>query len=248
MFLAEPPRSQGDLNFSVFGIPVRVHPFFWLVGLLLGIGGTEGDPKLMIVWLLAVFFSILIHELGHALVARAYGYRPWITLHGMGGLASFDPQNLTPKQSILISLAGPGAGFGLAAVIVAGIAASGHLIDMTVGLNPVIFYPYLTQPGGPIAPLDVLLVDLLFVNIFWGLINLFPVYPLDGGQISKEIFIELDPRGGVRRSLTLSIGSAAFLAVFALLNGSFYMAFLFGYLAYSSYTTLQSYSGQSGMW
>ena len=96
--------------------------------------------------------------------------------------------------------------------------------------------------------MDALLYDLLFINIFWGLINLFPVYPLDGGQVAKEILIEHDPRSGVRKSLTLSIGSAAFLAVFALLNESVYMAFLFGYLAYASYTTLQSYSGQSGRW
>ena len=119
MLLGEPARTAGDLNFSLFGIPVRVHPFFWLITLFLGPIRSQRPDILyaVLAWILAVFISILIHELGHALVQRAYGYRPWITLYGLGGLASYDPAAVyQPRGSptvrqILISAAGPGAGF-----------------------------------------------------------------------------------------------------------------------------------------
>ena len=87
--LAEPPPSQYDLHFSLFGFPVRVHPMFWLVTLMLGY--QSGDAAAVLTWIVAVFLSILVHELGHALVMRAYGLRPWIVLHGMGGLTGYEP-------------------------------------------------------------------------------------------------------------------------------------------------------------
>ena len=114
MLLGEPPRTQADLNFSLLGIPVRVHPLFWLVALLLG--RNLGDAGSVLSWIVAVFLSILIHELGHAAVMRAYGFHPWITLYGFGGLASYDHGNAyrskgsQPLGQILICLAGPAAG------------------------------------------------------------------------------------------------------------------------------------------
>lgn len=245
----EPPRTQADLNFSLFGIPVRVHPFFWLVGLLLGLDGSNNEPKRMVGWLVALFVSILVHELGHAFAARRYGHRPWITLHSFGGLASYDAIDQNAQEKIVISFAGPLAGFMLAGLLVAGIAVSGHLIGFELSFFPVRFVPFLTQAGdSAYAPLDLMIYDLMFINIFWGLINLFPVYPLDGGQIAREILVERSPYEGVRQSLQLSIGSAIGLTVFALVNGSIYMAFLFGYLAYLSYATLKSYTGRGGPW
>ena len=110
MILNEPPRSQYDLNFSLLGIPVRVHPLFWLVAVLLGIRGNE-DPVPILIWVGVVFVSILVHELGHALTARWYGWEPWITLHSFGGLASYRPTFHDPTSRIVITLAGPGAGF-----------------------------------------------------------------------------------------------------------------------------------------
>src|SRR6202011_2917389 len=109
--IGEPPATQADLHFALFGIPVRVHPMFWLMAVLLGANMTAGRPDLMFFWVLAVFLSILVHELGHALVIRSFGSQPWITLYGMGGLASHAATRTDPGTHILISLAGPGAGF-----------------------------------------------------------------------------------------------------------------------------------------
>ncbi|MFP6694564.1 MAG: site-2 protease family protein, partial [Pirellulales bacterium] len=243
MLLGEPPPSQGDLHFKIFDIPVRVHPFFWIVALILGIPAAEsedGGLKLLI-WVVALFVSILIHELGHAVAALAHGWKPWVTLYGMGGLASYRPTYHTTRSSVVISFAGPLAGFLFLAMVLALMLAAGREIALVSGL-PFIIFDY-----NPIAEVDWLIYYLIQINLFWGLVNLLPVYPLDGGQISREIFLRANPHDGVRQSLLLSIFTGAGIAVCALMVFErMFMALLFGYLAFSSYTVLQQMSGRGG--
>lgn len=248
MIFNEPSRTPYDLRFSVLGIPVRVHPFFWLITAILGSRGNT-DPAEMILWVLTVFVSILIHELGHALTARAFGWEPWITLYGMGGLASYRPTFKSHWRQIVISLAGPGAGFLFAALIVAGIAASGHHVFWTwpESLLPVGFDPYFKSDGEINAILTLLLIELLYVNIFWGLFNLLPMLPLDGGRIAESALQIVDPRDGLQKSLWLSIFVALGAAAFAFLRlENTLLAFFCVYLAYSSYMSLQAIGGGFG--
>ena len=86
----------------------------------------------------------------------------------------------------------------------------------------------------------------LFINIFWGLLNLMPIYPLDGGQISREIFVQFDSWGGLRKSLILSIAVAGCIAVFGLTRNSIFMALMFGMLAFSNWQVLQQTDGRGG--
>jgi hypothetical protein len=72
---------------KIFGIPVKVDPFFLLVVGFLGYGRIE-QPVFLVEWIVVVLFSILIHELGHAFTVRAFGLSPKIELYGMGGLTS----------------------------------------------------------------------------------------------------------------------------------------------------------------
>ncbi len=88
------------MRFRILGFPVHVQPFFLLVAALLG--GMRNDLTLILIWVAVVFVSVLAHELGHALVARAYGQQPSILLYSMGGLTSFQPlRRLTHGQSRL---------------------------------------------------------------------------------------------------------------------------------------------------
>src|SRR6476620_2551935 len=127
MLLAEPPPTQADLHFRLPGIPVRVHPFFWVTTVFLGMGSKEADPKEILVWVAVVLVSILVHEFGHATMQRWFGGHPRVTLYGLGGLASCDDCDRSPMRQIMILLARPGAGFLLAGIIIVALMASGHI-------------------------------------------------------------------------------------------------------------------------
>jgi len=250
MFLFQPPPpTRYDLRFSIAGIPVRVHPLFWLIALLLG---SSADLIQLLIWVFVVFVSILVHELGHALAMRRYGQPSQIILHFAGGLTVPEPVSwgsgwanvsMRPNQEIFISLAGPGAGFLLAALVVVGATISGGSI-VTNWLFGVIPLPVaaLMPIGGRV--LSLLLTMLLWVNVFWGLINLLPVYPLDGGNVSRYLLLQADPIDGVRKSLWISVIAGGLVAIAGLLIlRSIYMALLFGLLAFQSYQSLQRRAG-----
>jgi stage IV sporulation protein FB len=220
-----------------------------------GIGGRQVDAVEALVWVVVTFVSILVHEFGHATMQRAYGGHPWITLYGLGGLASCNDCDRSPRAQIIISLAGPMAGFLLAAVVVLAMRLTGHAIGFGLSRNGIDLESLgleriLHGEFGPIAVyfepvqskvLNVVIWDALQVNILWGLINLLPIYPLDGGRISRELCTLGDPRTGIIRSLQISIAAAALVAVYGVLHQSFYMGLMFGYLAYSSFQTLEAY-------
>lgn len=245
MMFQPPPPTRYDLRFSIAGIPVTVHPLFWLIALLLG---SSGDLLLIPIWVAVVFISILIHELGHAFAFRRFGQRSQIILHFAGGLtvpqsvswgSSYANVALSPNQQIFISLAGPGAGFLFAALVLGAVVALGGSI-LTSRLFGFIPLPLnaLLPFGGQI--LSVLISMLLWVNIFWGLINLMPVYPLDGGSVTRNALLQADPVNGVRKSLWVSVIVGVLVALAGLIFfRSLFFALLFGVLAFQSYQMLQ---------
>ena len=257
MLLAEPPRTNYDLHFRVFGIPVRVHPLFWLIALLSGMGENV-LPKDTFIWMVALFVSILVHELGHAVAILFYGYRPWVTLHWLGGLASYDrgfsdsyythdDRSTRPLTQIVISLAGPVAGFLFAGIVVGLVFAVGGEIDFSLGGAYLIRWSFLEVTSGNLASL---LNSLIFINLFWGLINLLPVYPLDGGQVSRELFVTANSQRGIEWSLQLSMAAAIAFAIYALFrfDRPFFVVLLFGFMAFGSYQALAAYRGFGGRW
>lgn len=256
MFSFEPPRTAYDVHFHIAGIPVRVHPFFWLATLILGSnswsanGNADPDAGLkLLIWVGVMFVSILVHELGHSAVMRYFGQTPRIVLHMLGGLAIADTDFLssravrrTPQQQVLISLAGPGAGFVLAALTAAWVTALGgeFRLDWT---DPPFFYRY-GLPETTSRAVEILIAYSLFFNIFWGLVNLLPVLPLDGGQAARELLEMNDARHGLVRCLQLSIITGIVVAIAAWMYlDDWFMALLFASLAASNYMTLQQISG-----
>jgi Zn-dependent protease len=265
VFLAEPPRTPYDLNFQVLGFPVRVHPLFWLVTLILGFSGPTKDLAIhLVIWTFAAFVSILIHELGHALMIRRFGRDAHIVLHWMGGLAiegrprgdygspwsfdsytAFQPRARSPHEQILISAAGPGIQLLLAAIVVGAVLASGGQVQWD--FDNIIPLP-IPAWGGPLKGqynFNLLTYYLLYVNIFWALVNLLPVLPLDGGQIAMQVLTQQDPWGGAQRALWLSVfvGGGMALVSYVVLKQSYTMM-LFASLAFSSYLTLQQMGGR----
>ncbi|HZN37146.1 MAG TPA: site-2 protease family protein, partial [Pirellulaceae bacterium] len=224
MFLAEPPRTQFDLNFQVLGFPVRVHPLFWLIGALIGYAFIRDYGAIgLVIWVFAMFVSILLHELGHALMIRRFGRDAHIVLYAMGGLAiegrpqsnygnpwsldsytGYQPRQRTPQEQILISAAGPGIQLVLAGLVIAAVYASGGYMRVGGGLLP-LPQAILGRDLAANVNIQLLVHDLLFINIFWAIMNLLPVLPLDGGQIALQVFMQHDPWQGTIRALWLSV-------------------------------------------
>lgn len=237
-----PPRTRYDLNFSIFGFDVRIHPFFWVIGILLG--WSAGSVEQIALWIFILFISIFIHELGHALMMRRYGVDADIVLYSFGGLAvdkSGGRARLNWIEDVLILLAGPFAGFLFAGIVLGIVFASGGVIYISQ------LFGFIPIPVGSIfigGQLGQLLNSAVWIvvwlNTVWGLVNLLPVFPLDGGQISRHLFIRFDPWNGVRNSLWLSVITGALLAVVGyVLLSSIFMAFMFGILALQSYQMIQ---------
>ena len=239
-----PPPTRYDLNFSVAGIAVRVHPLFWLIALLLG---SSANLIQVLIWVVVVFLSVLVHELGHALAMQRYGMPSYIVLYWGGGLTVPEPVkwgynwanvSLGSNQQIFISLAGPFAGFLFAGLVLGGVAATGGSVNVRALLG-VIPVPTATLPWGGIIS-NWLVATLLWVNIFWGFINLMPVYPLDGGNVTRYVLLKADPGNGVRKSLWISVITGSIIAaVGLLLMRSIFMALLFGFLAFQSYQSVR---------
>lgn len=221
MFLAEPPPTQYDLRFNAVGVAVRVHPFFWLVTGMMAFQGRM-PMQAVILWVGCVFVSILIHELGHALTAKFFGAdSAHIVLYGMGGLAISSGER-TRWQRLLGILAGPGAGF----------VFYGILLLLARQFESRLFS----------SPQARLIFDFLeFINLFWGLVNLLPVWPLDGGQACATILEMVGVRQVTRWTQSISLTAATLTAVFFMSRGQYFATFLFGYLAVASLQWLMNH-------
>jgi Zn-dependent protease len=265
VLLAEPSRTAYDLQFEFLGFPVRVTPFFWLMAIVLGYNlaagvhdelgeKSPGQFVLLAMWVAAVFISILVHELGHAIAMRRYGQRAYVVLYHFGGRAipdafgsMFRQGYRRPEDHIIISLAGPGAQLLLAVVILLALRFTGFSLMFFVWPVDMLFPP----PQGRLLPsmlLDVMLFFLIVPSIIWALFNLLPVFPLDGGQISRALFTMFNSSTGVRDSLILSLATAALAAVYFLSTNEMFGAIMFISLAVSSYQLLQMARYGGGPW
>jgi len=202
---------------KLFGIPIKIEPSFFLIVAFLALG-RAAQPALLVEWILVVIISVLLHEFGHALAARAFGLAPEIRLYQMGGQTSWQSETeLSPLKHLVISLAGPFVGF-----------LFGGSIFL---LAPILFR------GNTSELAAVIYFDLLWVNIGWGVFNLLPMLPLDGGQVlaSLEAWILRRRDAIVSHAASLLVALAitwwafsrrwvwiGFLGIwFAYINGSF---------------------------
>jgi membrane-associated protease RseP (regulator of RpoE activity) len=246
--LFEPERTQFDLSWRMFGIHVRVHPLFWLVACLMGGNWLEVGAGYLALWVACFFVSILVHELGHVFMGRVFGSNGHIVLYGFGGLAIGSSDQPRRWQRIAVSFAGPLAGFLLLGVVyVARLLVFPPREDgpwMSYDMSEGMFILFLAFRM------------LVWMNLFWGILNLLPIYPLDGGQISREVFTGVSPRNGLRLALGISFLLSALLAIHCVMAangrglipflpfGDMFGAILFGMLAVENLLMLQQASAQ----
>jgi Zn-dependent protease len=217
--LGMPEPTPYDLRFRFLDIPVRVHPMFWLVSALLGSGDRKVDLQFTLVWVACVFISILVHEFGHGLMARFFRCSPAIVLYGMGGLCYSEAERQTPWQRLAVLISGPGAGFLLFFAIYVGVRVFGE----------------------PRSLIGRQIVDIMWwINLGWGILNLFPIWPLDGGQMAGVILAMINRRNGMRWAHVVSLLTAGLLAMVFFQQQNLFLGIFFAYFAVINYQVLQS--------
>ena len=196
--------AEGWQIARLWGIPLRIHPT-WLAILLLctvvfernyRLAGTSGD---LMIWALAfltallLFVSVLLHELGHSLVALSQGVKVRsITLFLFGGFASVDRECATPMGAALVAAAGPAVSLALACLFLV-----------------------LQVPAAQVAPaLGQMVLQLGWLNLTLALFNLLPGLPLDGGLLLKALVWQFT--GSQRRGVQVANGCGRFLSFMAL--------------------------------
>jgi Zn-dependent protease len=163
-----------------FGIDLYVHGTFWLLPLLIFVSGwmsglTPAALAFDLTFIFAIFACVALHEVGHALAARAYGIGTLdITLYPIGGVASLERMPEKPGREIVIALAGPAVNAVIALGLFAGLAAS--VLFNPFGLSAV-------QPG----MVEEFATRLIWANVILAGFNLFPAFPMDGGRVLRAI-------------------------------------------------------------
>ena len=234
MFGQQFPPTDYDLRFSVTRVPVRVHPVFWLTAAWISWYDQQMDFTL--IGILCVFVSILLHELGHAWITRRLGNRrPEIVLEFFGGYATTGHHSRW--GNIAVAAAGPGAGLLLFSAL--------WFWTKTDSFRSLELSQY---PAFAIR-------DLIGMNWSWSLMNLVPVWPLDGGQIARQVIGFQQPYRQDEITTKLSIAVAVSMVAWSLLapgvvtlifwNDPKFFVFFFGYLAFLNYQSLRSGNRQA---
>jgi Zn-dependent protease len=190
-----------------FGIGVYVHwTFLLLIGfVMLGNWGQYGLHSAFqaVSLLLAVFACVVLHELGHALMARRFGIPTRdITLYPIGGVARLERMSERPMEELCIALAGPAVNVAIAFVLFAALAVIGLPLDREMGFAA--------------NPMGSYLFTLAMTNLGLVLFNLLPAFPMDGGRVLRAILV---PALGRFRATQVAANVGSAFAVLLILAG-----------------------------
>jgi len=199
-------------------VPITIHPLFWLFALFIGWMSTYTLTGALL-WLIVILISVLIHEYGHAFTAMLFKQNVKIELAAFGGFTYRQGPKLKLWQEFLVVLNGPVAGLCLFAI-------SWFLLNGFGIVNPTF---------------TSLLKIAVYVNLFWTLINLVPMMPLDGGHLMSIILEGIFGYKGIKASLILSIVIGICVSAFFLIIGAWLVAALFIILTFESSRSLKFY-------
>jgi Zn-dependent protease len=198
---------------KLLGIDVYLHFTFLLLLVFLGFiywrATHSAEAALLgVVFIIALFGCVVLHELGHALMARRYGIKTHdITLLPIGGVARLEKMPEQAMQEFWVALAGPAVNVAIAAVLFVGLALTG-------GLTPV---DEVTVTGGSFWH------RVMVLNVFLVAFNLLPAFPMDGGRVLRAL---LSTRLGRRRATAIAANFGQGMAILFVIIGFFYSPFL----------------------
>lgn len=231
------------LRFRLWRIPIEIHPSHLLVSAvfafiqlpekagpgwparLVSKGEALSHPGALLLyvglWVGVVFISVLVHEMGHALVARAFGYSPSIQLVWLGGATNPNASQPIPwHKDVLLTLAGPGAGFTLCLVAYGAFRA-------------------LEGRGFEVASYTLMVLAL--ANLVWAVFNMVPVTPLDGGRIAGALLQRMFGRPGFLVAQLLGLAVAAAVIALGVSMGALLVVVFMGSYAMRSVLLISAY-------
>lgn len=203
-------KTSIDVDFS----------FFILIILFVALNYNEAmGIQYALLWIPIVFVSVLIHELAHAGMIGALGFgSSQIILGGMGGV-TINARRAKPWQDFLISVAGPASSFVL------------YFVAQAVRTTPI---------GQTDKFLQAFLPWLAWASVAWGIFNLIPVPPLDGGHATREFFrMFLSERTAFIISIWIAIVVGGAVAVYFFATRSFFIAFYIAWFVYMAWQQWQ---------
>src|SRR5512140_205448 len=231
------------LRFRIGRIPVVIHPSHFVLagvialmmagagrGLPLAAGervlAAPGEPGYgrmvalaVVAWMAIIFISVLVHELGHAFASAAFGYRPEVHLVGLGGNTQPNAPGPIPwLKRVALTLAGPFAGAALGFVSLFGARHAGGALF-----------------------LEYVLWGAFSANLFWAILALLPVVPLDGSQVLDAVLTRLFGKTGfvISQAVGLLVGAGLAFAFYR--AGSLIGALIFGMGAFTAFRLIAAY-------
>lgn len=215
-----PAPSEGSFipgsisTIRIAGVPVRLHfTFVLLFAFLIFYGiGERQSAWLNVLYIAALFASVILHELGHALVGRRYGVRTLeIVMFPIGGVARLE-RPPRPREELWIAVAGPAVNLVLAA----------GLFGLALWQGGLVPYQKLAEPT------DANFVQRLAVgNLMLALFNLLPAFPMDGGRILRSLLALNRPvEDATRRAARAGQLLAIVMGLYGLLSMNFFLVFI----------------------
>lgn len=204
------------MRFTFLNIPVYINPTFWIFIFLYSSYFIDFSIMHSVIAGVVVIMSLLVHEYGHALTARFFGANPSITLEAFGGHASYQGDRLTPKQHFIVTLNGP-------------------LLQSSLIL---ISYLLLKDSFFQNEFVNFFLLVTFRLNILWCLLNLLPIYPLDGGQMASYFLHKKLGAHGYRASIILGVICAAVAVPYLYIQGYQFFSIFVAFLGFQNFQRL----------
>ncbi len=180
---------------SLAGVPITIS--FWYL-IIVAWNGLRSGPEVGVLWFIALTISLLVHEFGHAMFAKRYRLNPSVRLEIWGGSCAHERAD-SDAEDAMILIAGP---------------AAGMLLGLTLwGIRWLLLrFSVEAYLSSPVIILG--LKFMIYVNVFWTLINLLPIWPLDGGRLFRLAALRFTTPMKAER-LTHSIGITLALGLVA---------------------------------
>lgn len=201
-------------HFKIAGIPVRVEPVFFVIAVLFGL--RYDSLRLILIWVICTFVSILVHELGHGFALKLFGEPSAIVLHGFGGVTiSAGRRRMSRTRSVIVSLAGSLTALTLLWLPTRSLLSNEQwYFDQELTVRAAVFF-------------------LSFQNLWWSVANLLPIRPLDGGNVTAELF-------GLHRARRISVVAAVLGGLWAFTHGQGYAGFFALFLAFNNWQEIRA--------